>query len=367
MKETILIVDDTPANLQLLVSLLAETGYRTLIAEDGQSAMEQLARHKPDMILLDVSMPGSDGFEICRRLKADLELKDIPVLFLTARAGISDKLKGFEVGGLDYITKPIQQEEVLARVGAHLTIQRQQRQLQTMLQQRQRFMRIAAHDLRNLLAIISGFCNLGLERADVGIKQLALTQSRSVCENMQTLIVDFLDLRVLEATKGGPAAAFELRELIARIANESAFAAQSKGITLSQCVPEGSCRALGNVAHTHQILTNYVSNALKYSPPGTETKISLGLRDQNWRVEVQDQGPGVPPAERDQLFVEFAKISNRPTGKEISTGLGLSIVKALAEAQQGKVGAEFPATGGSVFWFELPASLQNRTNMREQL
>jgi two-component system, sensor histidine kinase and response regulator len=355
MKETILIVDDTPANLQLLVSLLGEDGYRTLVAEDGPSALEQLARYKPDMILLDVGMPGCDGFEICRRLKADRELKDIPVLFITVHAEISEKLKGFEVGGLDYITKPIQQKELLARVGAHLTILRQRRQLQTMLHQRQRFMRIAAHDLRNLLGIISGFSNLGLERSDPATKQLALTQIRAACQHMQTLIADFLDLRVIEANKGGPTAAFELQELLTQIVNESVFAAQSKEITLSPRLPAGSCRALGNAAHTHQILTNYVSNALKYSPPGTEMHICLRLKDKQWRVEVQDQGPGVPPGEREQLFVEFARISNRPTGKEISTGLGLSIVKALAEAQQGKVGADFPDTGGSVFWFELPA------------
>lgn len=355
MKETILIVDDTPANLQVLVSLLAETGYRTLVAEDGQSALGQLARNKPDMILLDVAMPGSDGFEICRRLKEDRELKEIPVLFITARAEISDKLRGFEVGGLDYITKPIQKEEVLARVNTHLTILRQQRLLQTMLEQRHRFMRIAAHDLRNLLTIISGYSSMGIERPDLGVKQVALTQIQAACKHMQILIDDFLDLRVLEAKRDGPAAVFELQEVIAQIAEESAFAAQSKGITLSMRMPDGSCRALGNVAHTHQILTNYVSNALKYSPPGTDTRISLGLSDKHWRVEVQDQGCGVAPAERGQLFVEFAKISNRPTGAEISTGLGLSIVKTLAEAQGGKVGAEFPATGGSVFWFEVPA------------
>jgi signal transduction histidine kinase len=121
--------------------------------------------------------------------------------------------------------------------------------------------------------------------------------------------------------------------------------------------PNGPLRAVGNLSHTHQILTNYVSNALKYSPPRTQTRISVRRRDGYWRVEVQDQGPGIAPAERKDLFVEFARTSNRPTGGEASTGLGLSIVKALAEAQQARVGAEFPEGGGSIFWLEVKESV----------
>ena len=139
MKETILIVDDTPINLQVLVGFMAGCGYQTLIAEDGLAALEQLDHTRPELVLLDVAMPEMDGFETCRRIKERPEMRDVPILFLTARTEMSDKLKGFDSGGVDYITKPIHKEEVIARVEAHLTIQRQRRELQNLLAQRERF------------------------------------------------------------------------------------------------------------------------------------------------------------------------------------------------------------------------------------
>lgn len=355
MKATILVIDDTPTNLQVLVRFLAESGYRTLIAEDGPSALQQMTHTKPDIILLDVTMPELDGFETCRKIKELPDFMDIPVLFLTARSDIADKLKGFRAGGQDYITKPIQKEEVIARVNAHLTILQQKRQLQAMIEQRQRFMRIAAHDLRNLLTIVSGYAELGLMHQGAPQKAKAFLQIRKAGENMKAIIDDFLALNLLQRDKSGPAERFDLQKIITQILEQSAFAAQSKGITLDQELQEGCLLALGNLAHTHQILSNYASNALKYSPAHTRVRFSAYLKEDRWRVEIQDEGPGVTPAERDRLFLEFAKISNKPTGGETSTGLGLSIVKMLAQAQGGTVGAEFPASGGSIFWLELPA------------
>ena len=356
MKETILIVDDNPTNLQVMLRLLSDSGRRVLIAEDGPSAIEQIAHVPPDLILLDVMMPVLDGFETCRRIKACPGMKDIPILFLTARSEISDKLKGFAAGGVDYITKPIQKEEVIARVETHLTILRQQRQLQSMLEQRQRFMRIAAHDLRNLLTVISGFAQLGCLTKDAEKMSKSFGRIENASQNMKAIIEDFLSLNILEQGKAGSSDVFDLREVIGQVVDQLGFAAQTKGMVLSQELPPGPLRTAGNVAHTHQILTNYVSNALKYSPHHSQTRISVRREERFWRVEIQDQGPGIPPVEREHLFVEFAKISNRPTGGETSTRLGLAIVKTLAEAQDGRVGADFPETGGSIFWLEIPAA-----------
>jgi diguanylate cyclase (GGDEF)-like protein len=123
---TILIVDDTPTNLAILVDYLAEQGFDIAVAMDGLSAIEQISETRPDLILLDVRMPGIDGFETCRRLKAQKETNHLPVIFMTALSDTEDKVKGFQVGAVDYVTKPIQQEEVLARVTAHLTLRRLQ-------------------------------------------------------------------------------------------------------------------------------------------------------------------------------------------------------------------------------------------------
>ncbi|MFQ5640729.1 MAG: response regulator, partial [bacterium] len=129
-KDAILIVDDTPTNLDVLVNCLTESDFEVFVATDGQKALERVKLAKPDLIVLDVMMPGMDGFETCRRLKQDKDTKDIPVIFMTSLTDTVDKVKGFEVGAVDYVTKPIQHEEVLARVTTHLTIRKLHRELQ---------------------------------------------------------------------------------------------------------------------------------------------------------------------------------------------------------------------------------------------
>ncbi len=129
---SILIVDDIPENIAVLLDYLTERGFRVLVAEDGESAIEQLQFAKPDLILLDVMMPGIDGFDTCRLVKQNVETKDIPIIFMTALTDVNDKVKAFDAGAVDYITKPIQHEEVLARVNTHLSLRRLQKELRQM-------------------------------------------------------------------------------------------------------------------------------------------------------------------------------------------------------------------------------------------
>src|SRR5882762_9832480 len=133
MSETILIVDDTPANLGVLVETLGTAGYSLMVAEDGEEALTQTEQTQPDLILLDVMMPGIDGFETCRRLKAQPHTRDIPVLFMTALSETADKVKAFAAGAVDYITKPIEHDEALARVSTHLALRRLRRELEEQL------------------------------------------------------------------------------------------------------------------------------------------------------------------------------------------------------------------------------------------
>lgn len=129
----ILAVDDNLTNLQILLDYLTDAGFKIIVAEDGEEALERAEFACPDLILLDVMMPGIDGFETCRRLKENPKTKEIPIIFITALSGPTDKVKGFESGGTDYIAKPFYQEEVLARITAHLTIRRQQKALEEAL------------------------------------------------------------------------------------------------------------------------------------------------------------------------------------------------------------------------------------------
>jgi len=132
-RPSILIIDDQPANLKVLLSLLKENGFEVRIAENGERALKVLAHHHPDIVLLDVMMPGMDGFTTCRRMKDDEKTRDIPVIFMTALDSLEDKVAGFEAGGVDYITKPFQQVEVLARIRTHYMLKKQQDELEAAL------------------------------------------------------------------------------------------------------------------------------------------------------------------------------------------------------------------------------------------
>jgi signal transduction histidine kinase len=357
MKHTILVVDDTPFYVQTLMLYLTAAHFEVLVAEDGASALEQLNHVKPDLILLDVMMPGIEGFETCQMIKQNPETRDIPILFTTAVGDAVSKVKGFEAGAVDYITKPYQLAEVLARVRTHLTIVRQKRELEAALAQRNKFMSIAAHDLRNPLLAIMTWAEMG--RADATAANLAelgemFSHIRTAGTRMRDLINDFLSLQVLQDQAGERRCMkFDLNRIIEQVLDQNSFSANAKSITITKNLQSDLPMARGDAAFSHQIVANYVTNAIKYSPFQTEIQIASCVRDHAIRLEVKDQGPGIPPADRHKLFVEFAKIPTEPTGGETSTGLGLSIVKHLAENQDGKVGADFPNEGGSVFWFEL--------------
>jgi signal transduction histidine kinase len=360
MNGTALIVDDTPTNVHVLVACLSAAGLRTLVAEDGESALEQLQFARPDIILLDVMMPGIDGVETCRRIKARPETRDIPIIFMTAVADMTNKLRGFEAGAVDYITKPYHHDEVVSRIRTQLTLRSQRLELESMLEHRNRFMRIAAHDIRNPLAVVLAWSEMALaEASDGGHAELESMLQRILTSARRTrdIIEDFLSLQVIrgrgETRALGPV---DLGAAVSQVVEQQRYAAEQKGIEIQVEVDPAVPSALGDGTRTHQVLTNYVSNAVKYSPQGSRVTVALRPGDIGPRVEVRDQGPGIPVANRDSLFVEFAKIPNKPTGGETSTGLGLAIVKHLVEMQGGCVGAEFPAERGSVFWFELPCA-----------
>ncbi len=358
MPETILIVDDTPANLGVLVETLSAAGYQLMVAEDGEEALAQTTQTQPDLILLDVMMPGLDGFETCRRFQARESTADVPVIFMTALNETADKVKAFTAGGVDYITKPIEHEEALARVRTHLTLRRLRRELEQQLARQENFIRIAGHDLRNPLCLILIAGEMARRQpAARGSADLArhLGSISESATHMRRIIDTFLGLRSPPASDAGPAARVDLNLLADAVVRQHAPAAERKQIALTAEPGESLPPARCDATLIYQAFTNLPSNALKFTPLGGRVTIRARIAGPRVRVELHDNGPGVPEAERAQLFREHARISVRPTGGEESNGLGLAIVKHLVESQSGTVGADFPARGGSVFWFELPA------------
>ena len=350
MPETILIVDDTPANLSVLAECLSTAGYSLMVAEDGEEALSQTQLSRPSLILLDVMMPGIDGFETCRRLKTADATRDIPIIFMTALADTTEKVRAFNAGAVDYITKPIQHAEALARISTHLTLCQLRRELEKELALKQRFMRIAAHDLRNPLCLI---LMSGAQARKNGVPPAIAEKLENIdfsARQMQSIIDTFLNVQ-----KPGTGRV-NLNVLVQAVVSQNEPAAQNKNISLRLETAESLPVVSTEAGHAYQALTNYVSNAVKFLNPGGQITVRTRIHGKSVRIEVQDNGPGVIAAERSALFTEYGKLSVRPTAGEESTGLGLSIVKQLIESQGGAVGAEFPSMGGSIFWFELPVA-----------
>ena len=358
MAEKILIVDDTPANLGVLVETLGVAGYQLMVAEDGEEALAQTLQTQPDLILMDVMMPGLDGFETCRRLKSRAETKDIPVLFMTALTETSDRVKAFAAGGVDYIAKPIEHEEALARVSTHLAIRRLQGELQEQIALKQKFMKIAGHDLRNPLFLILLATELARRQTGIPPKVVRFLESiEESAAHIRRIIDTFLEIRTPAPSPRDGEGGVDLGLLGTAVVRQHEHAAERKNIRLMLEIPEQLPLVRCEAALSYQAFSNFISNALKFTPVGGQVTVRIQSSDKNVRAEVQDTGPGVPANERDRLFRKPGRLSPRPTAGEESTGHGLTIVKQLVESQMGRVGARFPNEGGSVFWFEVPVAV----------
>jgi signal transduction histidine kinase len=359
-KGTLLIVDDFPANLSILFSYLRGLGFNVNIAESGEDALEEITYSKPDIILLDVMMPGIDGYETCRRLKTNKETRDIPVIFMTALTDTADKVKGFENGAVDYIIKPIQQEEVLARVTTHITLRKLQKKLKKQaveLQQQnnelESFAHTVAHDLKNPLSIISGLCD------SLNWGTLSSKEGQEILQTIQQFsykTVNIIDSLLLLASARNQTVVMEPICMMGKIINQvqERLAHMIKEFQGEIIVPTNwPTTALGYSPWIEEVWTNYISNGLKYG--GKPPRLELGATEQAengyFRFWVRDNGRGLTEEEENQLFVPFTLMTQ---ARIEGHGLGLSIVQRIIEKCGGEVGVESQVGQGSTFYFTLP-------------
>ena len=357
---TIMVIDDTPANLKLLTDMLEGKGYLVLTFPRGAMALAAATKNPPDLILLDIKMPEMNGFEVCERLKSNALLKEIPVIFISALAETEDKVKAFALGGVDYVTKPFQFEEVNARVETHLRLRRQQLELQALNELKDRFLGMAAHDLRNPLGGIMGFSDLLaiqlaplLTEKQANFFDMIFTSSKF----MVGLINDLLDVSAIESghltLERQPV---DIRVTITRSVEINRVLASPKNMPIAISCPEELPKVFADPYRIEQVMNNLLTNAMKYAQPGTD--IAVHVRQENCEViiSVADQGPGIPEKEQHKLFHAFGKTSVKPASEEErSTGLGLLIVKKIVEAHEGGIWFRSEPGKGTEFFFSLPA------------
>jgi signal transduction histidine kinase len=356
-KATILLVDDDPRNLQMLLVQLSDSGYKLLIASNGEQALRQAKYVCPDLILLDIMMPGIDGFETCRRLKADNTTKNIPVIFITALTETVDKIKGFAVGGVDYITKPFQHEEVLARVNAHLTIQHQQQQLRELIASKDKFFSIIAHDLKGPLTVFQVYIELLAEHIDTYSKNQikAFTQTlQETFNNFHGLLENLLTWSRLQRGmilfRPQP---IEVQEFILRNITLCTPNAKQKQILLKSTI-EARTKVLADKNMVDTVLRNLLSNALKFTHPGGEINVLTTQDTKDVTIAVSDTGIGIDGEHLSKLFQIDESCHTPGTAGEKGTGLGLILCKEFIEKNGGKIWAESEIGKGSSFKFTLP-------------
>lgn len=360
--KNILIVDDTPANLQLLSGLLRERGYKPRPVLNGRLAVQVAAAEPPDLVLLDINMPDMDGYEVCALFKSDPKLKDIPVIFISALTETLDKVKAFQAGGVDYVTKPFDAEEVGARVRTHLTIRQlqldlehQYEELQQLQQLRDGLVHMIIHDLRSPLNSVMGY--IDLLRTELGAspedRAKFIDTAYGSAADMSELISSLLDINRMEAKEMpldrqsvdlGVVASEAIQSLSGLTVGRQVSAASPQGRVPSNCDPALIRRVIGNL----------LGNAIKFTPASGSIVVTVTRANGKPMVEVSDTGPGIPGDFLGRVFDKFSQSGEGRARKRYSTGLGLAFCKLAVEAHGGEIGVTSEVGVGSRFWFQLP-------------
>lgn len=361
----ILIVDDDRVNLRILGGILKADGYTLVEAASGERALELYETTRPDLVLLDVIMPGINGFDTCRQLRQRYGAECAPIVFITAQSDSDDVVEGFNAGGVDYLPKPFQANEVLARIRTHIfnrQLAKEQRQLVEELSRansaKNRFLGMAAHDLRNPLASIRALSEF-LQEGTFGAlntdqRDLAKT-IHEAAQSMLDLVNELLDVATIESGELQVSLApHDLGELVSRCVALENFNAARKQTHIVAEPPAGPLVARLDAAKIKQVAENLLSNAVKYSPPGSTITVRFHHDAKTAGFGVLDQGPGIPDAERGKLFKDFGRLSARPTGGEKSTGLGLAICRKIVDAHGGTISAANRPGSGCEFRVSLP-------------
>ncbi|MEM6352607.1 MAG: response regulator [Cyanobacteria bacterium P01_D01_bin.14] len=380
----ILVVDDLPANLDVLSETLVAAGYDIAIATSGARALKRLERITPDLILLDIKMAGMSGFEVCQQLKLNPKTAAIPIIFITALTDTDSKTRGFDLGAVDYVTKPFQTQEVLARIRTHLQLSRLTQDLEQQVTRKvasleearqaaeaanrakSQFLANMSHELRTPLNAILGMAEALQDEVFGTVNERQLKAYQTIersGSHLLELINDILDLSKIESEHGelccGPTAVDSLCQ------SSLAFVAQAalkKNIALDLQQPSQLPDVVVDERRLRQVLINLLTNAVKFTPENGRItlQVSLGPATETadhramLRLAVSDTGIGIAPKDQAQLFQPFIQVDGDLNRLHAGTGLGLALIKRIVERHDGTVSVASEPDQGSCFTVEIP-------------
>ena len=352
----VLVVDDQPANLRVVSALLERKGYGVTVAEDGESALAAAEARPPDLMLLDMMMPGMDGFGVMEEIRLRALLPRVPVVFLTAAQDRGLLLRAFEAGAVDYVVKPFIPEELLARVHAHVGLKLARDRLEQVARERQELVNLVAHDLKNPLTSVvfaSDILISGTLREDRVPRYLEMI--RDSADEGLGYIRRYLETQAsARGAAGDGDARVAVAEVVDWILGRYGLQFEDSGCQLRIGDIGPAVVAIDGMV-LRQVAGNLISNALKYAP-GCDVEIRCDAGAPGyWRLRVADHGPGVPPHGQRALFTPFTRLSeDDPARAGSSSGLGLSLARQIVNNAGGQLWYEDREGGGACFVIELP-------------
>lgn len=357
-RDRILAVDDSPDNLFLIQTILEDEGYAIDLAEDGFEALDRIERDPPSLILLDVMMPNLDGYEVTRRVRADLSLPYIPILLITAHEG-SSVVAGLDAGADDFIRKPVEMDELQARVRSLLRLKHSIDERERMSREREDFVSRLTHDLRTPLVAADRMLNLMQSHAFGELPDTA-------CEAIDTMIrsnnnlLDMVNLllevyRYEAGRKELTFTTFDLGDAVREIVGELTPLAREKKIDIVQDFQVEEAKMFGDRLELRRVFINIIGNAIKFTDRGTVTlRLFSESNDTqskpHYVLEVEDTGIGIRPEDRVDLFERFRQGKHKRSG----SGLGLHLCRRIVDAHGGSIEVSSEVGRGSLFWIVLP-------------
>ncbi len=354
---TILIVDDIPENLQVLGNTFASKNANLIIAQDGETAISNAKEEIPDIILLDIAMPGTNGFDVCRALKEDPTTCNIPIIFVTAKNNSEDLQMGFEMGAVDYITKPFNTSELLMRVSNHLELSKSKRSLEKLLDDKNKFISLVAHDIKSPLSGVKSLMGILVEEYDT----MDEAEKKEIVESLYESIVnqynfvdDLLKWGQLQLNRIDLNKEFVTPEHIFNsIISVLKINATNKSISLDSDI-RTDAKIFADATHVENVISNLVSNAIKFSPKDSHIIIAAESVDQMIVISVKDNGLGMSDSDKEKLFKKNIIHTTLGTSEEKGTGLGLLLTKEMVEKNGGQIWFDSELGKGTTFFVSFP-------------